>query len=105
MRRFVTSTEGLMAALTAAKWHTTPSRLLHVRDGVVSYALDEALALRLVTEEGKAAPSSDTGAFNRLDQVLRRRAPRMTPDGLVYADPRALYAAEMEQRRREGLTH
>ena len=45
---FVASDEGLRCALSARTWGTRPSALLGITEPVVAYAVDEALALRLV---------------------------------------------------------
>lgn len=45
---FVASDEGLRCGLAARTWGTRPSTMLGIVDPVVAYAIDEALALRLI---------------------------------------------------------
>lgn len=45
---FVASDEGLRCAISARTWGQRPSALLGITEPVVAYAVDEALALRLV---------------------------------------------------------
>ena len=52
-----------------------------------------------------AESSGPTAGFGRLDLVLSGEGASRDPEGLNYEDPQALFRAEMERVRREGLVH
>lgn len=55
--------------------------------------------------ERSQVPAQSDGPFRGVDAVLAGRTPRMSPDGLRYEDPSAVYQATMASLRRDGLVN
>jgi len=60
---FVAGSTATLVGLTAKTFGTRPSVLLGVPDPVVAYALDEAIALRLLFDEQRARQDPSKGSI------------------------------------------
>ena len=68
---FVDSDEGYLCAISARTWGTRPSELLGIGDPVVGYAVDEALAIRLVLGKDSARKDRQPLPAEAYEQVGR----------------------------------
>lgn len=90
---FIGSDEGLRCALSARTWGTRPSILLGITEPVVAYAVDEALALRLLLQQ-RTSRSKDP-----LPPEFYEDTGRVPYDADVAAD---VARAHLEQLAAEG---
>lgn len=73
----MTGPMALRLAETSERWGRPPSGTLGIRDGVVAFAVNEALSTRLRVEEARGA-----------ERASRRRVPDdVLPAGLRYERP------------------
>jgi hypothetical protein len=71
----VTSDEGLMLALQAARWHVRPSSIVQVSEPLVALALDEALAERLAQRELEEARRRKNPSHGYIEPGTRYEEP------------------------------
>lgn len=99
------SPQAMVLAVTAKTFSQRPSSLLGLTGPRVALDLDQTLAVRLKVAENRDQRAHSNTPFGRLDAVLAGQGPQISPDGLRYQSAQAVYDAEMEARRREGLVH